>query len=355
MQFTPDVSAGVAPRKSLSRCVKYSLGALVVLTVVIGWRTFSYFYPWTLKATLRGHQGWVPCVAFAPNGKTLATGGQDHTVRLWDVATGKETAVLRGHTDTVQAVAFSPNRRLLATASADGSVRIWEVGTGRPRAVLLGHLGPDVDGKPMPTYTVAFSPDSRTLASGGADETVRLWEVATGKQRAVFQSTKDVFSLVITPNGKLLASMTRGGIITVWDLASRRKLRQFGEDEGGISRLLLEADGKTLANNATTRDKVRLWDVTTGRQLATLKAKLNWQDSPVNAMAFSPDGKVLAATTMFGARILFWDTASGKLLGSIHFPRPSSIAFSPDGSILASSHEDGTVKLWDAAKLIPRK
>jgi len=179
--------------------------------------------------------------------------------------------------------------------------------------------------------------------------------VATGQQQAVLKDTKPVFSLVIPPDGTLLVSRTMGGTIRVWDLARKRELRRFGEELGRITRLILGSDGKTLASDATTRDKVQLWDVTSGRHLATLKAKVNWQDSPVDAMAFTPDGKVLAATTMFGARMLFWDTASGELLGTISFPRPSSLAFSPDGTILASTHEGGNVMLWDAAKLIPRK
>ena len=148
------------------------------------------------------------------------------------------------------------------------------------------------------------------------------------------------------------------GIITVWNLAEGQELKRFGERLGRnrINCLLLGPDGKTLASNGATEEKVKLWDVTTGQQLTTLKANLTWQDSPVNSMAFTPDGEVLAGTTMFGARMVFWDTSSGQLLGTIHFPpQASSIAFSPDGKTLASAHMNGTVKLWDSAKLVPQK
>src|SRR5262249_7925433 len=105
-----------------------------------------------------------------------------------------------------------------------------------------------------------------------------------------------------------------------------------------------------------TREKVELWHVTTGELHATLEANQRWQDSPVNCMAFTPDGEALAGTTMFGARMIFWATGSRQLLGTIHFPpKVSSMAFSPDGKTLASAHVDGTVKLWDSAKLIPQK
>jgi WD40 repeat protein len=296
-------------------------------------------------------------LAFAPDGQTLATSGEDGTVRLWDLATGKRRAILRGHTDNVVGVAFSPDSKLLATASWDGSVRLWEVESGKQRAALLGHARQDHNGRPMPAFAVTFSPDGQFLASGGADETVRIWDIATGKERAVLQHTDDVCSLAITVDGKLLATRTMTGIITIWDLAEGKELRHFGEYLGRnrIYCLLLAPDGKTLASNGLTIEKVQLWDTTTGEEQATLKADLSWQNSPVNCMAFSPDGKVLAGTTMFGSHMVFWDASTGKLLGNIRFPNASSIAFSIDGKTMASAHTDGTIKLWDSAKLIPKR
>ena len=107
------------------------------------------------RAVLEGHTGRVYAIAFSPDGATLASGAGDHTVRLWEVASGRERAVLRGHTDEVRAIAFSPDGATLASGSGDHTVRLWEVASGRERAVLRGHTDE--------VRAIAFSPDGATL------------------------------------------------------------------------------------------------------------------------------------------------------------------------------------------------
>ena len=156
-------------------------------------------------------------VAFSPDGKTLASGSEDETIKLWDVATGKEQATLKGHTHAVCSVAFSPDGKTLASGSGDKTIKLWDVATGKEQATLKGHTEPGVcpwrsvrtarrwprgagtrrsscgtwrraRNRPPSRDTrircmsVAFSPDGKTLASGSWDKTIKLWDVATGKQ-----------------------------------------------------------------------------------------------------------------------------------------------------------------------------
>jgi WD40 repeat protein len=118
---------------------------------------------------LRGHECYVWALAFSPDGRTLASGGFDNTIKTWEVRTGREQLTLRGHTDQVGALAYAPDGELLASGSHDKTVRLWDAVSGRDLAALTGHTG---------TITcLAFAPDGRSIASSGHDRTVRLWPV----------------------------------------------------------------------------------------------------------------------------------------------------------------------------------
>ncbi|MER6161594.1 serine/threonine-protein kinase, partial [Streptomyces sp. NPDC001868] len=127
---------------------------------------------------LSGHANGVYEVKYSPDGKTLATDGDEGTVWLWDPATGRHRSTLRVHDGSVNDVEFSPDGKTLATAGEDGTVRLWDPATGRARAVAVFDHG-------SPVFAVAFSPDGKTLATAGEDGTVRLWDPATGRARAV--------------------------------------------------------------------------------------------------------------------------------------------------------------------------
>jgi WD40 repeat protein len=150
-------------------------------------------------------------LAFHPGGHTLAGNmGMDGTVRLLDLAAGK-VAVLTGHASAIEAVAFSPDGRTLATGSTDATIRLWDLATGQTTITLTPHGGYVV--------SVAFGPDARTLASASTDNTVRLWDPATGQATAtLFGHTRFVTTMAFSPDGHMLATGSWDGTVRLWTL-----------------------------------------------------------------------------------------------------------------------------------------
>jgi WD40 repeat protein len=125
------------------------------------------------RMTLVGHTDGVYSVAFSPDGKVLASGSRDKTIKLWEVATGKELPSFSGHTNSVSSVAFSPDGKVLASGSEDKRIKLWEVATGKELPSFYGEWDD--------WHSVAFSPDGKVLASGGGDKTIKLWDVQPQK------------------------------------------------------------------------------------------------------------------------------------------------------------------------------
>ncbi|MFN6539367.1 MAG: ribosome assembly protein 4, partial [Nostoc sp. EkiNYC01] len=159
--------------------------------------------------TLEGHSSRVWGVVFSPDGKTLASGSDDKTIKLWDVSTGKAIKTLTGHSSAVISVVFSPDGKTLASGSSDNTIKLWDVSTGKAIKTLTGHSSAVI--------SVVFSPDGKTLASGSSDKTIKLWDVNTGKAiKTLTGHSSAVISVVFSPDGKTLASGSSDNTIKLW-------------------------------------------------------------------------------------------------------------------------------------------
>jgi transcriptional regulator with XRE-family HTH domain/Tol biopolymer transport system component len=297
-------------------------------------------------AILGGYNSTVLSVAFSPDGKTLASGVNDDTVQLWDVATRQPIGLSLSNSGAVSWVAFSPDGKSLATGDADGTVRLWDVATPLPTSsgLVNGHAS---------VIWVAFSSDGKTLATGDVDGTVRLWDVATRRPIGVPYTVEagQVDSMALRPDGKTLATGSADGKVRLWDMTTRRQL-QLGHSPigqaGPVDSVAFSLDGKTLASGSWD-DTVQLWDVATRQPIGL--PLINGQAGEVSSVAFSPDGKTLAAGNADDA-VRLWDVHTRQQMGGPftgHGGSVTSVAFSPDGKTLASGSWDLTVRLWNVA------
>src|SRR6202158_1826456 len=219
-----------------------------------------------------GHVRGVFAVAFSPDGKLIASGGDDYTIKLWDVSTGAELGSLRGHSGRVNSVVFSPDGQLLASGSDDTTIKLWDIKTGVALRSLEGH--------PNHVLSVAFSPDGKRLATAGDmdvdQETanlrnmVKLWDVRTGAQLHTFDGHADnVNSIAYSPNGRAIASGSADGTIKLWDVNTAAQLRSFNGHTNIINSVAFSPDGKMLASGSYDQT-IKLWNVETGAVLRTL-------------------------------------------------------------------------------------
>jgi len=300
-------------------------------------------------SVLRGHSAPVTSLAYRPDDLQLATSSNDQTIRLWDPATGQQTAVLKAEStstnlDRIPVVAYNSDGSRIASSSEDGggcTSRLWDTTTGK----LIAVLGPAQEG----AVFAAFSPDGKRVAVGSG-ESVHLCDAVTGRRLAVLgPHAKQVLRMAFSADGKRLASTTLHGAndIHLWDGETGKLVAVLQGHTSHVGPVVFSPDGSRLLSAGNYPDNASLlWDATTGKRLGVLTGHKNGMDA-----TFSPDGQQVATGSLDQTARL-WDGLDGKPLAAFsgHTGAVLSVVFNSNGTRLVTASVDSTLRLWDVRK-----
>ncbi len=293
-----------------------------------------------LRHTLRGHTDTIFRIAWSPDGRTLASGSNDNTIRLWVAETGRSLREFVGDVALgITSVAWSPDGQTLASGSWGKAIKLWHAETGR----LIRELGRNSS---KVSGTVAWSPDGKNIVTAGEID-VRLLNAETGRLRRAFRAHPGLISSVAwSPDGQTLASVGENDFIKLWDAKTGQLLRELGENEHWIVSVAWSPDGQTLATGGNDH-VVRLWDAATGQLITVLEGHTGF----VQSIAFSFDGRLLASKSSDNVRV--WHCDSGNNVAVLDEPAthhywPPGLAFHPTSPVLATlGEEDKIIRIWD--------
>lgn len=279
-----------------------------------------------------GKKGYLLNAIYSPKGNVVAMiDNQNNAIIVWDVETGKEIKMIKAYTRCITIV-FSPNGRYLASGGEDKIIRIWDLLTGNEVSTLVGHTDA--------VTALVYSSDGKYLSSGGKDGTIRIWNLLTGNEiKKIYVYYIFVESILYTPDDKYLISIgDYEEFIRVFDVLSGKEIIKLKGHTSHVSEIVFSPDGKYLASGGD--NTIRIWDILSGNEIC----KLEGYTSYVHEIVFSPNGKYLATVGGFNDEdfIFLWDTLTWNKIQSV---KGHKVSFAPNNKYIAIAKSDFMVEL----------
>ncbi|KAF5318822.1 hypothetical protein D9619_010801 [Psilocybe cf. subviscida] len=297
-----------------------------------------------LVIQLHGHTDWVNTIAYSPDGKHLASGSGDETIRIWNAETGQQTLQINiEKMNAIFDIALSSDGQYIISGSSNDIVQIWDANTGL-------EAFPPLEGHTAVVFTVATSADKKYLASGSDDNTVRFWDFQTKALLFKGEHQDTVNYVEFSPTSKFLASASDDGNIKIWSMETYKEVKTLKGHTDSVLILSYSQDGNYLVSSGDDKT-IRVWNTKTGKQ--KFKAMKGHEES-VNAVCFSPDQKIIASASD-DFTIRFWDAETGKAAGQTlknHDDEVNCIAYSHSGKYFASGSSDKRVIVWEGQFIV---
>jgi WD40 repeat protein len=296
-----------------------------------------------LRLTLPGHgvDSQITQVAWSPDGKVIASCGDDATIRLWNANTGEQIRALREHDKAVYSLAWSPEGRTLASGSDDKRIRLWDSDTGKSLRTLEGHS--------KTVATLAWSSDGGTLASGSYDGTVRLWSPANRwKSRTIAKDSIELYGLEWLADGNTLAMAGYNRDIELWYREKQKVTEELRGISGSSTYSLASTNAGKMLAAGYWDGTIRLWNTLPGQGFPS--HDLNGHTGSVEALSFSPDGSLLLSKSSDDT-VRLWHCRTQQVLSVLRETTSEEwvggIAFHPTESVFATlGKEDTEIRIW---------
>lgn len=289
--------------------------------------------------TLRGHSSHVLAVVLTPDGRRSLSGSRDGTLKLWDLAAVERAVSNEGH-EGVKAIAITPDGQRAVSAGSDWQLMAWDIEGGRLLFKLEGHEGG--------VNAVAITPDGRCAVSASSDKTLKVWDLDSGKVlRTLEGHAESVIAVAITPNGEHAVSASDDHTLKIWNLEQGKLVRTLEGHTASVDGVLITSDGRQ-AVSASKDNTMKVWDLMSGEMLRSDEIELpNWTFVHHSVMALTPLADLIAIGRE--ETLYYWDLERGKVVDyfKAHDALLTAVAFTPGGERAVSASNDRTVAIWD--------
>ncbi len=333
-QKNPPAATTLNPRTNFSWRYKLLLGSAIFF--ILGLVGYKY---WTSQqpSTLMGHGGEVNTIVISPDGKTIISGSDDKTLKIWDLNSQKLLRTLEGHTNWVYAIAIGGDSQTIVSGSKDKTIKLWQL-AGQQTRTLTGHTSY--------VNSVAISPDRTKIASGSYDKTVKVWNLKTGRVETLKGHYREVLTVAISADGKKIVSGGVDKTLIIWDVATLKAQSVLTGHNSDVNAIALSSDNQQIASVSDDRT-IKLWNLNTGREIRTLTE----HRADINAIDFSPNNQHIV-TGSDDKTVKIWDLSTGEAIYTFKGHRGAvfAVGYSPDGQTLVSASADKTIRKW----LVPK-